>query len=173
MKKKVRLKLPSRDLSWMLKYESTCAAGVRLGLDEEKVRELMDKGILVYAYSPKHKMRVLVGDGFKEVEKGKKRHCWESGIFGKIKGVLRIFFCGPETHVEVVVWSLLMPVSVPLLFVSKLVTCWFKAFAHLNDKGNYFPCDYEGVGLFDEVSTARREDIQFLLGTGPYAKENW
>ena len=27
--------------------------------------------------------------------------------------------------------------------------------------------------LFDEVSTARREDLQSLLGIGFYAKEKW
>ena len=32
---------------------------------------------------------------------------------------------------------------------------------------------YGGDGFFDEVSTRRREDLQFLLGTGKYAKENW
>ncbi len=30
-----------------------------------------------------------------------------------------------------------------------------------------------GDGLFDEVSTRRREDLQYLLGIGKYSKEWW
>ena len=30
-----------------------------------------------------------------------------------------------------------------------------------------------GDGFFDEVSTRRREDLQFLLGIGKYSKKNW
>ena len=30
-----------------------------------------------------------------------------------------------------------------------------------------------GGDLFDEVSTRRREDLQYLLGIGKYSKEKW
>ena len=30
-----------------------------------------------------------------------------------------------------------------------------------------------GDGFFGEVSTRRREDIQYLLGIGKYSKEKW
>ena len=30
-----------------------------------------------------------------------------------------------------------------------------------------------GDGLFDEVSTRRREDLQYLLGIGKYSREKW
>ena len=33
-----------------------------------------------------------------------------------------------------------------------------------------FDVDFGGGGIFDEVSSRRREDIQFLLGTGKYAR---
>ena len=37
--------------------------------------------------------------------------------------------------------------------------------------GESYACT--GGDLFDEVSTRRREDLQYLLGIGKYSKENW
>ena len=73
-------------------------------------------------------------------------------------------------------WVLMLPVTLPILFISQFAIAWMASIVTMCKdcatlSGGH--SDYGGGGLFDEVSTARREDIQFLLGTGPYAKENW
>ena len=115
MRKRVikSLRLPSRDLSWMLEYESTLMASERLGMDEDKVKELMDKGELVYAYSPKYKKKVLVGDGYVERKRGEKGRAgedrWEGGV---ISGTIKYLVWGPKSALGIVVWMLLFPVTV-------------------------------------------------------------
>ena len=92
------------------------------------------------------------------------------------KGVFRFFISGPKSPVEIVLWMLMLPITFPILFICQLAIAWMASIVTMCKdcatlSGGH--SDYGGGGLFDEVSTARREDIQFLLGTGPYAKENW
>ena len=170
---KMRLHKPRPDFSRLLTHESPWAAGYRLGLSEEKVKDLMDKGILVYAYSPKQKKKILVGDGYRERKDGERSF---TGVGDVFKGVFRFFISGPKSPVEIVLWMLMLPITLPILLICQLAMAWMAAIVTLCKdcatlRGGH--SDYGGGGLFDEVSTARREDIQFLLGTGPYAKEKW
>ena len=151
-------------------HESSWEAASRFGLSEAKVEDLMRKGILVYAYSPKHKKKILVGDGYRGRKGGSRPF---SGVGGVLKSVFLFFISGPKTKAEIVVWMLLLPVTFPILFISQMAIAWVAAFAKVYDDKSFFCDDGGGEGLFDEVSTGRREDIQFLLETGPYARENW
>ena len=95
------------------------------------------------------------------------------------KEFFRFFIKGPRGGAEVVVWVLMLPVTFPILFISQMAIAWMASMVTMckdsatlwRSEGRYH--DYEGGELFDEVSTGRREDVQFLMGTGPYAKENW
>lgn len=95
------------------------------------------------------------------------------------KEFFRFFIKGPRGGAEVVVWVLMLPVTFPILFISQMAIAWLASMVTMckdcdtlwRSEGRYH--DYEGGGLFDEVSTGRREDVQFMMGTGPYAKENW
>ena len=100
--------MPRTDFSRLLTHESPWAAGYRLGLSEEKVKDLMDKGILVYAYSPKQKKKILVGDGYRERKDGERSF---SGVGDVFKGVFRFFISGPKSPVEIVLWMLMLPIT--------------------------------------------------------------
>ena len=161
-------RIPRPDFSKLLTHESPWAAGYRLGLSEGKVKSLMEKGELVYAYSPKHKKKILVGDGYVERKKGKRGYAWDGGLIG---GTIKYLLYGPKSPLGIVVWMLLLPVTLPIYVIFQ---CSMAFLYNLWEWSKNPPTTYYGGGgLFDEVSTARREDLQFLLGTGPYAKENW
>lgn len=85
-----------------------------------------------------------------------------------IKRFFLFFMRPPQTTVEKILWSLLLPITFTTTFFSQLVICYVAACVDLvkNTKpdwgGGY---GYGGGGgLFDEVSDARRADIEFLFG---------
>lgn len=125
----------------------------------------------VYSYSPAHGKLILVRRGSPE-DRG---DCGvPPGAYLYLSRFLRFCVYGPDTALEGVVWALLCPITLPIMIIGMFVVGIRHAFAPVT--GNTYVVDgggYTGEGLFDEVSTRRREDLQFLLGTGKYAKENW
>ena len=125
----------------------------------------------VYVYSYAHGKMILVKRG-SAADKGNCGIPPASYLY-----VRRFFqFClnGPETFAEGVLWGLLSFVTIPIMFFGTLFLGIKEMFTP--SAGNTYVVDgggYEGNGLFDEVSTRRREDLQYLFGIGKYSKENW
>ena len=91
-----------------------------------------------------------------------------------VKAFLRFFACGPSTKAGGLLWGLLLPITLPIWMVCQfIIGCLEILVGELT--GNVVIVDGggSGDGLFDEVSTRRREDIQYLLGIGKYSKEKW
>lgn len=91
-----------------------------------------------------------------------------------VKNFIRFFMCGPSTNGGWFLWGLLWPLTFPIWMVSQFIIGCIEVMVGAMT-GNIVVVDGggSGEGLFDEVSCRRREDIQFLTGTGKYAKENW
>ena len=97
----------------------------------------------------------------------------ETGKIGAckiIKRIFRFFMCGPRGPLEVLLWVSLWMVTVPVWFVSQFIMGILEVIVgEVNGTNVYI--DGGGDGFFDEVSTRRRDDYQFITGTGKYAKE--
>ena len=89
-----------------------------------------------------------------------------------VKAFLRFFACGPSTKVGGLLWGLLLPITLPIWMVCQfIIGCLEILVGELT--GNVVIVDGggSGDGFFDEVSCRRRDDYQFITGTGKYAKE--
>ena len=90
-----------------------------------------------------------------------------------VKAFLRFFMCGPRSAAGGLIWGLMFPITLPIWFVSQFVVGCLEVMVGMMT-GNIVVVDGGGGGdgVFDEVSTRRRDDYQFITGTGKYAKEN-
>ena len=92
-----------------------------------------------------------------------------------VKDVIRFFVCGPRSNEGWLLWGLMVPVTLPIWMVCQFVIGCIEVF--LGElTGSVMVVDGGcggGEGFFDEVSCRRRDDYQFITGTGKYAKENW
>ena len=92
-------------------------------------------------------------------------------VFPAVKTFFRFFICGPETEKGWALWALLFPITFPILLFFQCVIGVLSAILGAAT-GNVVIVDGGGGdGFFDEVSTRRRDDYQFITGTGKYAKE--
>lgn len=88
-----------------------------------------------------------------------------------VKTFLRFFICGPSTNEGWILWALLLPITFPIWMVCQFVIGCLEVFVGAMT-GNIVIVDGggSGDGFFDEVSSRRRDDYQFITGTGKYAK---
>lgn len=91
-----------------------------------------------------------------------------------VKAFLRFFAYGPSTKAGGLLWGLLSPITFPIWMVCQfIIGCLEILVGELTDNVVIVDGGGSGDGLFDEVSTRRREDLQYLLGIGKYSKEKW
>lgn len=92
-----------------------------------------------------------------------------------VKDIIRFFVSGPRSNGGWLLWGLMVPVTLPIWMVCQFVIGCIEVF--LGElTGSVMVVDGGsggGEGFFDEVSCRRRDDYQFITGTGKYAKENW
>ena len=124
----------------------------------------------VYAWSYAHGKMIIVRRG-SAVDTG------EAGMppaaYLYIRRFLRFCVYGPDTVPEGLLWGVMSPVTLPIMVVGLFVLGLKELFSPVRGPVYVVDGGGSGEGLFDEVSTRRREDLQFLLGTGKYSKENW
>lgn len=87
---------------------------------------------------------------------------------GKWRHPLAFLWDGPEVWWEAIAWVLLCPIAIPIgiikwmAFLAKEFNETAKAAIEIDGKRwRKYDC---GGGLFDDVSTARQTDIEFLFG---------
>ena len=89
-----------------------------------------------------------------------------------IKRILRFMFCGPSTNGEWIVFALFFPITVPVIGILVTITEFIKIIV-AESLGHVVVIDGGGGGggdgFFDEVSCRRRDDYQFITGTGKFA----
>ena len=124
----------------------------------------------VYTYSYSTGKLMLVRRGSRE-DKGGTNIPPPAYLY--LRRFLRFCVYGPDTALEGVVWALLCPVTLPIMVVGMFVVGIRHAFAPVAGPVYVVDGGGSGDGFFDEVSTRRREDLQYLLGIGKYSKEKW
>ena len=91
-------------------------------------------------------------------------------VFPIVKDFFLFFINGPKTEGGWVIWGLLLPITFPLLCFFQLTLGFVSAIASAYNGQVVVVDGGSGGGFFDEVSDRRREDIEFLMGTGKYAR---
>ncbi len=86
--------------------------------------------------------------------------------------IIKFIFWGPSTENEWIVFALFFPITVPVIGVLACITSIFQLII-AESTGNVVVLDGGGCGggdgFFDEVSCRRRDDYQFMTGTGKFA----
>lgn len=155
-------------MKWQVPNERKCDASRRLGVTMDR----LDRGMgteFVYDYDPSKAMRMIVRKSeAKGREEPPETYLW-------VKGFVHFCVYGPENAAEGVLYALLFPITLTVHVIGLIVLSVRDLF--VAGKNNTYYVDsgvgYDGDGFFDEVSTRRREDFQFMTGTGKYAPENW
>ena len=83
---------------------------------------------------------------------------------------LRFICYGPSTNNEWIVFGLLLPITFPVVMIGVLITALLQIMVCESTGSVVIVGDGgSGDGFFDEVSCRRRDDYQFITGTGKYA----
>lgn len=145
-------------------YETCVQASVRTGLSERQIRDGIADGSLWWCFNAKR--------GIYEVGGNLRKAAGLEGASGR-GGVLAWigdFIIGKkygEGFFVSVIWVLLfLTVMWPITILGLLMEYAAKGDAsQIGQSGQY---DVGGGGLFDEVSSRRREDMHWMLGIGKY-----
>ena len=155
--------LPGVIPKWNDRHEEYEDAAERYGLTVKEVSQCFWNRSLVWDYNPVSGRWELVGDP--------PPRPWRKNPSFKLWKAVWRYIMNPDTFWEMLTWGLMMPVTLPL-WVMGCIGMSIKD-AIVSAKGEYIPVhvggDYGGGGLFDEVSTRRREELQYLFGIGKYA----
>ena len=136
-----------------MNVESVTSAARRYGVPEDVIMAHM-KDDLFMAKHPRTGIWMVCGvlhEGAKQEARNPFAFLWE----------------GPATGGEAVLWFLLCPIAIPMwliLVFASIMKGFVEAVSAVKacDSGSWM---YEsGGGLFDDVSTARQTDIDFLFG---------
>jgi len=174
-------------------YEDVNVAAKRYGVPVAVISERLKKKQLFWAKDPNTGVMMVCGalpDWIKKYENEKPA---ETGGVSVLKALWYLIVCPAKGVVPNILWavfwivlcsvlgscvngilgmSLLIGVS-SVKFVLSLKAAIEWELEHPQDPNKVVYIDggdYGGDGFFDEVSDRRRADLQFLLGTGPYAK---
>ena len=152
-----------------IEKESFESAARRMGMFSCDVMDRMGSEF-VYAWNySRGKMMI--------VKMGSAEDTGEAGLpppaYLYLRRFLRFCVYGPDTVPEGVLWASLCPVTLPIMVVGVFVVGIRELFSPVAGPVVVIDDDRSGDGFFDEVSTRRREDYQFITGTGKYARENW
>lgn len=124
----------------------------------------------VYAWSYSHGKMIIV-------KRGSAEDTGEAGLpppaYLYLRRFLRFCVYGPDTVPEGLLWGVMCPVTLPIMVIGLFVVGIRELFSPVAGPVYVVDGGGSGDGFFDEVSTRRRDDYQFITGTGKYAKENW
>jgi hypothetical protein len=173
---KESLETSARRLGMKVERESLERAALRYGMTITALREAIGDE-LVYVYDKGQRKMVLVRRGsWRDTLKPVSKTVKAGGGISLVGDFFR--FCMLDfTSVPLgVLWGLLLPITIPGMIIGAILYSIRDALAaggegaRVIDISGMEPVYGGGEGLFDEVSTRRREDLQFLLGIGKYAE---
>ena len=169
-----------------VRSETIASAARRYGVTKAVIRKNLDKQVLFRATDPRTKVLMICGALPESVAPRKEPLEERTGFW---KAIWYITVCPTTGTMPNLMWaafwmtlSLLVAFNVDPLAgflivlpasVGKLIydVKWDLAHPRKIVPIEYVPYEVGGGdGFFDEVSTRRRSDLQFLLGTGPFAE---
>lgn len=156
------------------RYETAQEAASRLGIDAVDI--ITGEGReFAYVYDREDQKFVLVGSRYPYVGK-RERIGLSSTKPQKPKrrqqsyDFMKWLVYGPQGFFDGLLWYGLFPITVPCSFCILLCMGLKDIFTAHSGQTRYVYGGYDdGDGFFDEVSTGRRADLDFLLRQGPYA----
>jgi len=168
--------------------ETLASAAKRYGVTKEVIKRNLDRQVLFRAADPRTKVLMVCG-ALPEGAEGMARQAEKSEGTGFWTVIYYIIACPTNAVMPNLMWTafwmtviLLFAFNVDPLggFVIALAVATGKFIYavkwDLDHPRKIVPIEYVpyecggGDGFFDEVSTRRRSDIQFLMGTGPFAE---
>lgn len=156
------------------KYETPREAASRLGIDAVDI--ICGEGKeFAYVYDKEDHMYVVVGSRYPYVGKKESRTVAEAKRkkpkrLQQSCDLLKWLVYGPEGFLDGLVWFGLFPITIPISFFALLFMGIKDLFTARDGNTRYVYCGgYDDDGFFDEVSSGRRADIDFLFRRGPYA----
>ena len=159
-------------------YEPLRVSAWRFDMTEAEVKEHLGRE-LAYVYDPKKNLMVVAGCLPTKEEKMAKE--LDGGWRNPLVSLMKFAYRQPKDAFEFCVWLFFGWLLIPLGIIMLILDCFFTLLGemydlHLVQRGKkkvvYFGGG-TGDGFFDEVSTRRREEFQFLTGTGKYANDGY
>lgn len=170
-----------------VRSETIASAARRYGVSKEVVKKYLDKQVLFRATDPRTKVLMICG-ALPEGAEGMARQTEKSEGTGFWTVIYYIIACPTNAVMPNLLWIAFW-ITVGMTVMAKVdimagivigLAVAIPKFIYavkwdLDHPRKIVPIEYVpyevggGDGFFDEVSTRRRSDLQFLLGTGPFA----
>ncbi len=168
-----------------VRSETIASAARRYGVSKEVVKKYLDKQVLFRATDPRTKVLMICG-ALPESASARKEPVHEKTGFLTV--IYYIIACPTNAVMPNLLWIAFW-ITVGMTVMAKVdimagivigLAVAIPKFIYavkwdLDHPRKIVPIEYVpyevggGDGFFDEVSTRRRSDLQFLLGTGPFA----